>query len=772
MRRLRSGVLRFSRVFECASSQESLFDEMCQPVLESALQGYNSTIFAYGQTGSGKTYTMTGSRQQWKNRGIIPRSLSYIFDKFAQFTEKGFIAAAFLSYLEIYNENGYDLLHPGFSSGRIEDLKKVQLLEDAQQQIHMKNLTVHPIKSEDEAMQLLYLGDHNRIIAETPMNEASTRSHCIFTIHLNIREANSSTVRRSKVHLVDLAGSERLANSTVTGQLFHEARHINLALHYLEQVIVALGEAHRSHIPYRNSMMTSILRDSLGGNCMTSMVATLSLEHRNLSETLSTCRFSQRVALVQNAATLNEETDPMLLIAQLKSENKRLKDIIVNSSIRSLDGNAEPLTQEEVQDCWKLVEKFMSDRDEDAILPVVPDMRMVQTCFRCLKMAVAMNKDEIVGITNINPATALAAPEIGRLNPLEFVERSTEVYAQNMTRDQLVDCLRIRDAEIDVLTKMLRPENPSKIQAHYFPPNFKATSKFENGDGPEQQQFHTEQKAHKLKMYSDNEEEDEDDGPLTLERRGSFKTAQINPSHQNQRIVHRTSLSNNHSGGGLTGSGKSGEVGIEEVFGSDNLFIEGLSETKKRALEIFVRSYKGKEKLQKVREHLLSKRQEVDSIETQLRRNHANLNNLKVVLMSSDGCGEEEDMFMREAVNVQSQSIQKQERQLSRSKDDVRRLEDNLKAYYAQLMNDFEGYCISRKEHRPPLMGVRGIPSEVDFALGATAASMAPDRMSDRNSSDHRSFGDAPLESGRKPLTEMTKGIVRGVGGVRHILKV
>lgn len=750
--------IRFTKVFDTSSSQDSVFEEMCQPSLESALQGYNSTIFAYGQTGSGKTYTMTGSRQQWKNRGIIPRSLSYIFDKFNALTNRGCNTCAFLSYLEIYNENGYDLLHPGFSSGRIEDLKKVQLLEDAANQIHTKNLTVHPIKSEDEAMQLLYLGDHNRIIAETPMNEASTRSHCIFTIHLRIREAGASSYRTSKLHLVDLAGSERLSNSTSTGQLFHEARHINLALHYLEQVIVALGDSHRTHIPYRNSMMTSILRDSLGGNCMTSMVATLSLENRNLMETLSTCRFSQRVALVENAASLNEETDPMLLIAQLKMENRRLKDIISNSTIRPLESN-EPLSQEEVQDCWKLVEKYISDRDDEAILPVVPDMRMVQTCFKCLKMAVSMNKDDLVGIAasvETSPRLQVRLPPHLQLPDCkEFQERSTEKYTQDMTREQLVDCLRVRDAEVDVLTKMLRPNGSGQGNGHNLQQSYQHTR--DPGGGPiSQSQQH-------MRMFSDEGEEEDEEDQGNDNRRQS-------PRSMKQSI----SLTDT-TGRELPRRGSRGDVSngsavnrANDLFDNENVFIEGLGSSKKKALDIFVRSYKGREKLEHGRDNLVSKKNEVESIETQLRRNHANLNNLKVVLMSSDGAGEEEDLFMRDAVEVQSQSIQKQERTLAKSKEEVRRIEENLKALYAQLMNDFESYWISRKEHRPALMGVRGIPSEVDFSLGgATAAYNQAGTATEVSSSSTCSGMDGRIaNSQNKQLAEMTKGFVKGVGGV------
>jgi kinesin family protein 6/9 len=128
-----------------------------------------------------------------------------------------------------------------------------------------------------------------------------------------------------------LAGSERVGKTNVNGLLLTEAKYINLSLHYLEQVIVALAEKHRTHVPYRNSMMTSVLRDSLGGNCMTTMIATCSLEKKNLDESISTCRFAQRVALIKNEALVNEELDPKLIINKLKREIEELKNQLAMS---------------------------------------------------------------------------------------------------------------------------------------------------------------------------------------------------------------------------------------------------------------------------------------------------------------------------------------------------------------------------------------------------------------------------------------------------------
>ncbi|KAF4736788.1 Kinesin- protein 6, partial [Perkinsus olseni] len=161
----------------------------------------------------------------------------------------------------------------------------VSLREDEDGQLHLRGLSVNTVPNEEEALNLLFLGDTNRVVAETPMNDSSTRSHCMFIIWIEATIPGSDTVRRSKLHLVDLAGSERIKKTQVDGQLANESRYINVSLHFLEQVIVCLHEkatGKRSHIPYRNSMMTSVLRDSLGGNCRTSMIGTLSMDGRSI----------------------------------------------------------------------------------------------------------------------------------------------------------------------------------------------------------------------------------------------------------------------------------------------------------------------------------------------------------------------------------------------------------------------------------------------------------------------------------------------------------
>ncbi|XP_054996881.1 kinesin-like protein KIF6 [Sorex araneus] len=427
---------KFQQIFDQDANQEIIFENIAKPVAESVLAGYNGTIFAYGQTGSGKTFTITGGAERYSDRGIIPRTLSYIFEQLQKDSSK--IYTTHISYLEIYNECGYDLLDPRHEASGLEDLTKVTIFEDTNQNIHLKNLSLQQATTEEEALNLLFLGDTNRMIAETPMNQASTRSHCIFTIHLSSKEPGCATVRHAKLHLVDLAGSERVSKTGVGGLLLTEAKYINLSLHYLEQVIIALSEKHRSHIPYRNSMMTSVLRDSLGGNCMTTMIATLSLEKRNIGESISTCRFAQRVALIKNEAVLNEEIDPRLLITRLQREVQDLKDEL---ALVTREPRTEPLTEGELLQLEKQTATFLEDQDPESRLEVGSDMRKIHHCFHHFKKL--LNDKTIQGKSTVSSETK----EQDHQEPIKEDEYK-----------KLQDLLQQRDNEINILVNMLKKE--------------------------------------------------------------------------------------------------------------------------------------------------------------------------------------------------------------------------------------------------------------------------------------------------------------------------
>ncbi|XP_030854411.1 kinesin-like protein KIF6 [Strongylocentrotus purpuratus] len=432
---------RFEKVFEQKTKQDEIFEYVARDVVDNALMGYNGTIFAYGQTGSGKTFTITGGAERFVDRGIIPRTLSYLYEQYAKNPE--YVYTTHISYLELYNESGYDLLDPKHEAAKLEDLPKVTLMEDSDGNTQMKNIMTHQASNEEEALNWLFLGDTNRMIAETPMNQASTRSHCIFTIHVSVREAGSATLRRAKVHLVDLAGSERVAKTGVGGNLLKEAKYINLSLHFLEQVIVALSEKSRTHIPYRNSMMTAVLRDSLGGNCMTTMIATCSVEKKNIDESISTCRFAQRVALIKNDAVLNEELDPKLMIAKLKMEISELKNQL---ALTSGEQSTDELTQEEIDRLQERVAAYIEDPDPECRLNVGADMRKINECFRILKrhQEERSSRPDDTPPPSYTPDTSyMAGAEVKKL--------------QSMVQQ--------RDNEINILVNMLKKEKKRALDA-------------------------------------------------------------------------------------------------------------------------------------------------------------------------------------------------------------------------------------------------------------------------------------------------------------------
>jgi len=376
---------KFDQVLPMDIGQAQVFERVGKNVVQNALDGYNSTVFAYGQTGSGKTFTITGGTEKYEDRGIIPRALSMIFASFR--SQPNVQWSAHVSYMEIYNEQGFDLLNESAGSSA-KDLPRVKMMEDEHGNFHLRNLSMHRATSEEEALNLLFLGDTNRAISETAMNQASSRSHCLFTVFLEARGVGGSDkVRRSKLHLVDLAGSERVHKTKSDGITLNEAKYINTSLFYLEMVIVALNEKNkkaRDHIPYRNSMMTSVLRDSLGGNCRTVMVATCSAESKQTEESISTCRFAQRVALVKNDAVLNEETDPSVTIARLKSEVATLKAAV--GYLKGEAGEGDELTDLERTELSSACEVYVQSRVAEDELQVAPlTLTRIRDCFAILK---------------------------------------------------------------------------------------------------------------------------------------------------------------------------------------------------------------------------------------------------------------------------------------------------------------------------------------------------------------------------------------------------
>ena len=311
----------FDQVYDWNSKQEDLFHTCALPIVDSVLTGYNGTVFAYGQTGTGKSHTMEGQWEPPELRGIIPRSFLRIFEKIDQTHDQNFLVRA--SYLEIYNEEVRDLLSK-------DPKNKLDLKEDADRGVYVKDLTSYVVKSVSEMENVLLAGKKNRSVGATLMNQDSSRSHSIFTIVVESSSTGadgSAHIRAGKLNLVDLAGSERQSKTGATGDRLKEATKINLSLSALGNVISALVEAKTQHVPYRDSKLTRLLQDSLGGNTKTVMVANMGPADYNYDETISTLRYANRAKNIKNKPKINEDPKDAML-REFQEEIQRLKAML------------------------------------------------------------------------------------------------------------------------------------------------------------------------------------------------------------------------------------------------------------------------------------------------------------------------------------------------------------------------------------------------------------------------------------------------------------
>jgi len=306
----------FDSVYDQHSEQSNLYLQTAYPVVESVLEGYNGTIFAYGQTGTGKTFTMAGERTG-DLRGVIPRAFEHVFQRIEVGGNKQFLVRA--SYLEIYNEEIRDLLAKNPKN-------RLELKEHPETGVYVKDLSAFVVKQVTEIQEIMDAGQKNRSVGETLMNQSSSRSHSIFTITVETSEYDdrgSNHIRVGKLNLVDLAGSERQSKTGATGDRLKEATKINLSLSALGNVISQLV-AKSQHISYRDSKLTRLLQDSLGGNTKTVMIANLGPADYNFDETLSTLRYANRAKSIINKPKINEDPKDAML-RQFQEEINKLK---------------------------------------------------------------------------------------------------------------------------------------------------------------------------------------------------------------------------------------------------------------------------------------------------------------------------------------------------------------------------------------------------------------------------------------------------------------
>ncbi|XP_022055519.2 kinesin-like protein KIF3C [Acanthochromis polyacanthus] len=372
----------FDAVYDANSKQRDLYDESVRPLIDSVLAGFNGTIFAYGQTGTGKTYTMQGAWLDPEKRGVIPNAFDHIFTHISRSqSDKQYLVRA--SYLEIYREEVRDLLDPNHGNARALELR-----ESPETGVYVRDLTSCVCKSIKEIEEVMNVGNQARAVGATDMNEHSSRSHALFLITVECSQPGPDGrkhIRVGRLNLVDLAGSERQAKTGVQGERLKEAAKINLSLSALGNVISALADGRSGHVPYRDSKLTRLLQDSLGGNAKTVMVATLGPSSQHYDETLTTLRYANRAKNIQNQPRVNEDPKDALLrefqreIARLRAQlnhrkwRSKQKKEQVDGEGWDRDGDEETEGEEEEEEVEKDAEEYVKleeqrlEREKEAI---------------------------------------------------------------------------------------------------------------------------------------------------------------------------------------------------------------------------------------------------------------------------------------------------------------------------------------------------------------------------------------------------------------------
>ncbi|KYQ89437.1 kinesin family member 3 [Tieghemostelium lacteum] len=362
----------FDRVYSDRATQKDVYEDAAKPVIEDICSGYNGTIFVYGQTSSGKTHTMQGpSFEDAELKGVIPRMINTIFDCINKADENiEFIVKA--SFIEIYMERIRDLLDPVKNNLKIREEKGKGVWVDGTTEVY--------IYRENDILEVMRAGAANRAIGETKMNAESSRSHSIFILSIQQKNLLKGTVKTGKLYLVDLAGSEKISKTGAQGLTLDEAKMINKSLSSLGNVINALTDGKSTHIPYRDSKLTRVLQESLGGNSRTTLIINCSPSSYNENETVSTLRFGSRAKNIKNKAKINQEMSAAELkemLAKCNQEIESLKKYIqqletLGTSTTGMSGSAALLNTTQSDDILKTIqekcinlEKQLFQKEED-----------------------------------------------------------------------------------------------------------------------------------------------------------------------------------------------------------------------------------------------------------------------------------------------------------------------------------------------------------------------------------------------------------------------
>lgn len=386
----------FDKVFDQSYDQEDIFKRIGQTMVESFLNGFNSTIFAYGQTGAGKTHTMIGNLNMENHFGLLPRCLEYIFYCLNNSSKEFNLR---ISFIEIYNEKIIDLLSD------FSDVCFVTIREDLKKGVYLEGAKEDTIVDFQTAISLLKKGFIARHTSSTNMNHESSRSHSIFTIYCQTTstENQCSSVKNSVFNFIDLAGSERHKDTQTTGDRFKEGCNINKSLTVLGSVIHALSDrrsklsSQKSFVRYRDSKLTHLLKNSLGGNSKTVFIANVSPACKYSAENLSTLLFAQRAKKVQNSARMNEQFKASSIVALTAELNKTKQELHVLEEKYNVLEKAQLLTREEIV-CNRCFNNGVETRQK-----LARRIRLLSQVFHILKTVLYQWELDLSTITNQKP---------------------------------------------------------------------------------------------------------------------------------------------------------------------------------------------------------------------------------------------------------------------------------------------------------------------------------------------------------------------------------
>jgi kinesin family protein 1 len=430
----------FDKNDENYAGQDNLFEDLGQPLLDNAFQGYNNCIFAYGQTGSGKSYSMMGYGEEV---GVIPRICKDMFNRIDGIqNDKLMKCTVEVSYLEIYNERVRDLLNPSTKGN-------LKVREHPSTGPYVEDLAKLVVRSFVEIENLMDEGNKARTVAATNMNETSSRSHAVFTLTLTQKrhdaETNMDTEKVAKISLVDLAGSERATSTGATGARLKEGAEINRSLSTLGRVIAALADQSTgkskgkgSQVPYRDSILTWLLKDSLGGNSLTAMIAAISPADINFDETLSTLRYADSAKRIKNNAVVNEDPNARM-IRELKEELAQLRSKL------STGGN---IAGEQYSDDTPPEQQMVSITAQDGTVKRVSKAEITEQLAQSEKLYLDLNQtweEKLTKTEGIHKEREAALEELGISIEKGFVGLSTPKkmpHLVNLSDDPLLaECL-------------------------------------------------------------------------------------------------------------------------------------------------------------------------------------------------------------------------------------------------------------------------------------------------------------------------------------------